>query len=493
VRATPKKDAKPAEGERVQAHTDSHLFRTLQFTQTPICGTIWVEWSGTTGLAGRAAMLRRITLSLICILMVSTGAAQARAWYVNPDGSADFETIHDGVNRALWGDSVIIACGVYFEAGLDLGPGVSLMSETGSPDCVEIDAAGEYYVITGWYYSDSTAAIAGLTLTGASRFALFLGSHSSGTFRDLVIEGNQNGMYLAGDASPILSDVRFIGNVGTGNGCGVFGDEGGNRLAMKNCRFLDNAGGAIWLTHVASVSLSDVEFIGNAAGIQLSEGWGDVTRCTFRDNGLAVGLQSCYCGPLRFDGCVFEGNGLGIYLMGGTPTITNSVFFGTTGATGSGAIYIDPGSPTVRGCTFALNSGPRGSAFDIVETDPYAGPCIIENTVIAYGIGAPAFYCWPSHDCEVRLECCDIYGNEGGDWVGFIEDDLGVNGNFSVCPSFCDMGSGNLGLCNGSPCAPGNHPDGYDCGLVGAREVGCVCGPSRSHPTAWGSIKALYR
>jgi hypothetical protein len=40
---------------------------------------------------------------------------------------------------------------------------------------------------------------------------------------------------------------------------------------------------------------------------------------------------------------------------------------------------------------------------------------------------------------------------------------------------------------------PGNHPDGYECGLIGAWGEGCSCGPSETEPTTWGAIKAMYK
>jgi hypothetical protein len=89
--------------------------------------------------------------------------------------------------------------------------------------------------------------------------------------------------------------------------------------------------------------------------------------------------------------------------------------------------------------------------------------------------------------------CCDIYGNQEGDWVGCIAGQYGVNGNFSACPSFCSMDAWDFRLCNESPCLPGNHPDGYDCGLIGALGEGCACGPTETEPTTWSGIKAVYR
>ncbi|HEX5133041.1 MAG TPA: right-handed parallel beta-helix repeat-containing protein, partial [Candidatus Krumholzibacteria bacterium] len=62
--------------------------------------------------------------------------------------------------------------------------------------------------------------------------------------------------------------------------------------------------------------------------------------------------------------------------------------------------------------------------------------------------------------------------------------------NFNLDPIFC--GIGNYYLNAASPCAPGNHPNGFDnCGLIGPLPVGC--GTVKTEPTTWGAVKALYR
>jgi hypothetical protein len=115
---------------------------------------------------------------------------------------------------------------------------------------------------------------------------------------------------------------------------------------------------------------------------------------------------------------------------------------------------------------------------------------------VAYGMGGYAV------DSEANewsagavLNCCDVWGNAGGDWEGEVADQLGTNGNFSACPAFCNIALPpyDLQLCDESPCMPGNHPDGYDCGLIGAWEEGCICGPTRIEATTWGAIKSMYR
>jgi hypothetical protein len=124
------------------------------------------------------------------------------------------------------------------------------------------------------------------------------------------------------------------------------------------------------------------------------------------------------------------------------------------------------------------------------------------------------------HACLV-LSCCDIHGNEGGDWVGYIADQNGVRGNFCADPLFCGAVDGSTPTINAgasphslhanSPCLPGNHPYGYECGLIGAHGQGCgiafleqVAVPQSmdgaagvetvaTETTTWGRIKWGYR
>jgi hypothetical protein len=74
-------------------------------------------------------------------------------------------------------------------------------------------------------------------------------------------------------------------------------------------------------------------------------------------------------------------------------------------------------------------------------------------------------------------------------WEG-IEDQTGLNGNFSADPLFCN--EGDFTLRSDSPCLPGNHPDGADCGQIGARGQGCEA-PTAVEPVTWGKLKAAYR
>jgi hypothetical protein len=91
----------------------------------------------------------------------------------------------------------------------------------------------------------------------------------------------------------------------------------------------------------------------------------------------------------------------------------------------------------------------------------------------------------------INLDCTDIFGNADGDWVGEISGQLGVNGNFSANPLFCDLEAGALDLRADSPCLPGQHPEGYDCGLIGAFDESC--GVTATRAVSWGAVKDLFR
>ena len=70
------------------------------------------------------------------------------------------------------------------------------------------------------------------------------------------------------------------------------------------------------------------------------------------------------------------------------------------------------------------------------------------------------------------MSCTDIFGNAGGNWTSCIADQLGINGNFSLNPQFCNAGGRDYRLAQGSPCTAANAPAG--CGLIGAFPIGCA-------------------
>ncbi|MDM7914587.1 MAG: hypothetical protein ACE15D_13605 [Candidatus Eisenbacteria bacterium] len=106
----------------------------------------------------------------------------------------------------------------------------------------------------------------------------------------------------------------------------------------------------------------------------------------------------------------------------------------------------------------------------------------VENTIIAFNNGGSAI----EGGADAFFSCVDIYGNPGGDWTPAIVDQLGLRGNISDDPLFCDAAGGDLRLNEGSPCAPGG-----ECDRMGAWPVGCEATAIRE--ASWGEVKALFR
>ena len=254
-------------------------------------------------------------------------------------------------------------------------------------------------------------------------------------------------------------------------------------LTVKNGYYSEAGALDIETTQEGQVTISRCRFINNNGG------YGGAIRC------LLLGYETFVISE-----CVFEGNysqyyGGGVFLErhlnpDGLCRIVDCTFLSNYADYGAalaewlfepplgGPLTEDVGTHMI-GCTIAANYG-TCSIFGTAMSG--------ERLIIAYNeTFAPFINSIPV------LSCSNVFGNAGGDWIGVLEEQYRVRGNIRVCPSFCSLPLGDLRLCDQSPCLPGMHPDDYACGLIGALDEGCTCGPSSTRPSTWGGIKALYR
>ncbi|MFH1219592.1 MAG: hypothetical protein V1694_03985 [Candidatus Eisenbacteria bacterium] len=388
----------------------------------------------------------RILIMLMGVVVVLyAGIALGHTICIRPDGTGDVTTIRAGMDSAGVGDTLLLASGTFTGAGNHdlIVPGKSLVirSEAGnSADCT-IDCEGQY----GFQFWTDRTVVDGLTISNA-------GSSAVRIHYDRYRE----------PAPPHTPDVTFTNCVFASNsgfqGGAVKIDCSVGLVLIKNCEFVSNyaeyEGGAVYV-------------YGIGGSLDLT-----IKNCIFRDNSTQNWGGAISCS--RHEVWV---------------AIVSSIFYhnsaGSGGGLSAGIVY-----GGVQSCTFIANYAAEGSGIAAGENMRYF------NCIMAYGTGGYSVSYQPSEYYPYPdIRCTDIYGNEGGDWVGPIADLLGQDGNFSECPGFCnsEMEPYDLRLCSTSPCLPGNNPTGYNCPLVGALGEGCVCGPSETHATTWGAIKAMYK
>ncbi len=236
--------------------------------------------------------------------------------------------------------------------------------------------------------------------------------------------------------------ARGFRAVNLASGCGIAG------LTIRNAL---GEGGALYSLS-SSIVVEDCRF----------------ESCTSSEHGPVV-VESRWA---RFSRCVFIGNQAGqrggaIYSKRCELYLTDCAFLNNRCGWGGGALFAtNDAAVQVYGCSFVGN----GSAWAWGDAIESRAPLRLVDTLIAFSTDGPAVRVTEAA-LVLGVTCCNIFGNAGGDWDGFLTDYLGQPGNISADPQLCGVpGSGNLYLQSDSPCLPANN----DCGsLIGAFGQGC--------------------
>jgi hypothetical protein len=379
--------------------------------------------------------MKYVLLAGFIALVILAGGVSADTITVCQDGSGDATTIQAGIGLASPGDTVCVCPDTYSPSAASpeafpivVTSGITITGSTGTPEDVVVDAEGTARVFL-CENLDSPVKIFALTVTGGE---------AGGSV------GNLGGGIYCDNARVLVQRCRVIGNHAQGGG-GIF--SYGPELRVVGC----------------TVTANDAEDHGG--GIY------PVTDAVIKN-------------------CDIHGNsgrtGGGVYCSGSVQTIEGCAIWNNSATDYAGGVRVNYGANTdITGCTIVGNSAPHGGGVAVRASGSVA---TIENTIIAYNGAGEAFQCDDGGTGSVA--CCDLFGNAGGDFVDCAYGMEGVDGNFSICPAFCDWPVGDFWVCDSSPCLPGNNTCGI---LIGAFGQDCVCGPSAVEKTNWGTIKAIYR
>ena len=347
-------------------------------------------------------------VAMICVVfaaLLAATTAMSATMVVDWAGSGDFLTIGEGLTASAAGDTVLVRCGTYYEHDLDIGHDVYLCSETGSPDCVTVDAQGLSRV--GRVHDvSSDCIIEGLTFTGG--------------YQDVWYQaGGGLDFYLG---SPVVRSCVFRSNYSEGDGGAVHASQG---VVFEDCVFEDNScrvyGGAL-ICRSQEPRLVRCQFIDNSA---LGNGAVDV------EGSANLQVESC-------------------------------TFIGNTGGDASVILCSGGASVSLISCTISDN-GAGGQSPVVSAIDC---PVTIERSIIAFN-GGPSVGCL--FDGTVSLACCGVFGNTGSDWPDCIADQQGTNNNASADPLFCGAENPEepWTLSADSPYAPANSACGELVGAWG--------------------------
>jgi predicted outer membrane repeat protein len=415
-------------------------------------------------------------LWLACLTLLLSGCCTdcptlpdlPRILYVAADGSGPYKTIGAAVAAAGDGDIIALADGVYRGPGNRdiefLGKAITLCSVSGRAEACTVDCEGtaEDPHRAFRFHDGEGASTIVQDLTVINGYQSMGGGvlcehESSPTLRRLVVTECEagydgGGLYIASRSRVSVEGCSFVDNLALHGAGGIGCASAAPRIV--DCRFEGNNGG-----------------FGGAMGIWLpGDGEATVERCAFTGNqgggGGAIYMQQV--APRVVD-CSCSGNeggfgGAFACAMASPVLVRCTSFADSAWASGSALHCQSGGRPVLVSCTFSHGCGEDAPLVVLVDDCD----AVFEKCILSFSANGVSLWC--SRDCQPVLQCCDIYGNAGGDWAGCIEDQAGIRGNFSADPLFCDPESGNLYLQTTSPC----RPSASDCGLVGALPVGCM-------------------
>ncbi|MFA4948204.1 MAG: S8 family serine peptidase, partial [Candidatus Krumholzibacteriia bacterium] len=391
------------------------------------------------------------------------------SWYVRADGMGEAPTIQAAVDRAVAGDTIVLAAGVYAGAGnRDIefaGKNLVIRSASG-PDSTIVDCGGSVGEIHwGFGYTggeDSTSALEGLTIRHAALTGIRCLS-SSPVIRGCVVDScitsggaRGGGFYIEKSSAKILGCTVTNNRVDT-NGGGIYCKEAKGRIA--GCVFSGNtaakSGGGIAVQTSSSMDIVGCSVIGNLAN---TESGGGIYIISAR---------------ARIDSCTIAGNtgSFGGGLFNGTNafcTLKNSGVNSNVARNGGGGLYSST-NLTMENCTIVGNSAAYYGAG--IESF-YGNQNTIVRSIVAFNLLKEGIY---TGSGTQTISCSDVYGNAGGNYGGSTTDRTGLNNNISSDPSFCDAGAFDYHLYDTSPCAPAASPCGL---LIGAHRVDCRIAPN---------------
>ena len=326
-----------------------------------------------------------ISIALVLFIPVSSPAVTRLV-------PSEYDTIQAAIDDCSDGDVVVIAPGTYTGDGnrdIDFkGKAITVRStDPNDPPIIAsttIDCQnyGRGFAFESGEQADSI--LEGITIINgkAEHGGGILASNSSPTISKVTISdcSEVHPLYLVGggicifEGDPLITDCTISNNAVFFDGAGIYCD-GGSPTVVNSIIENNQAG---W---------------GDGSGIYYSgSGKPSIINCTIRANSASSGRNGDR--TVRTNSDSRGGDGGGICIYGGQPTVSQcSIIENSAGA--GGGLYIHMSSPLISHCTIADNSAVGGGGLRVG------------------GMGSPDEY-------TIRVENCRITGNSSNSQAGGI-------------------------------------------------------------------------
>ncbi len=426
----------------------------------------------------------RLTAVAVGAIPMALGTIPASSNAATIEVPTDYPTIQAAMDAATDGDTVRVLPGTYTE-NIDFGGKAIILESASGPEVTIIDGSGADAVVTFDDSETETSVIRGFTI--------------------------QNGWHVSGGggircvvASPTIEDNVIVRNRSRTGG-GIYGLVSSptirrNVIDSNTADGYNNGGGGIGLTQNSPALVEDnvisnntvTNFYAFGGGLLCKEGSNATARGNtirgnrvLHDGGAGIGSWNSaveIVGNFIHNNSGVGGGG-GVSILGGESSVRENIIVRNQARLGAGLKVTDsPG--IIEGNTFVENEStylPLGST--IASISPTTSPVTARNIVVR-SVGGYGIDCGVNH----QVTCNLLFDNDLGPFRDC--EGQGLFGNFEADPRFCDAASDDFTLAADSPGLPGNHPEGIECGLIGALTEGCPAVPVKQ--ISWGRIKARF-
>jgi len=406
-----------------------------------------------------------------------------RSFLIRHDGTGDFPTIQAAIHNSIDGDTILLANGRYRGVGnrdIDFrSRRICVMSQRKDPSFCVIDCEGSIAEPhRGFVFSageTDLSVVEAITIENGygqdGGGGAICSDGSSPTLRNVVFKRHMNRAFVCIASSPFLEKCVLQGNLD-----GAVYLANGSSVEMVACLFSengsDNAGAGIFVLS-SSLLLTECTFRFNTT---LSSGGAvSCTSLAEADRSIVMAIRC----EFAFNAAALHGGGIG---AGNSKiSLSECIFQGNIAErSGGGLSLVLQTEALIEQSVFFENDSPLGAAISNQSSS-----LDLARSIMAFGFGGAAVTCDSLYGpVQTSIECSDIFGNHGGDWIGCIAELVGSDGNISDNPLFCSPQTGDFGLGPGSPCLPPASPCGA-MGVVGTCDSVRVMGQHLERHRSW--------